>query len=64
MKSKLMLAFIVAAGGFLGWLAASGNSEVAALAQETSAKPRSADAVLPFTRSPSASVAGFLPMQN
>ena len=58
MKSKLMLAFIVAAGGFLGWLAASGNSEVAALAQETSAKPRSADAVLPFPRSPSASVAG------
>ena len=59
MEFRSILAIIVVAGGgFFGWLAACGNSGAAVLAEEKSAKPKSADAVLPFPPIPSASQAG------
>ena len=59
MKShSILVPLVVATAGFFGWLTACGNSRVAALAQDNSAKPRSADSVLPFPRTPSTSVAG------
>ncbi len=56
--NSILAALAVAAGGFLGWLAGSGNSGMAVLAQENSLKPRSTEAVLPFPPTPSASQAG------